>query len=145
MIDFLYRACYDDNRGGEDDSYHTETDLESQSHAKFEANDDGKGPLVTNAKMYILGNKYDINSLKEVATRKYREMIRDQWYKDTLVESAELVYANIDNDKDPLKDIIVEAIHSIHQLPQLLKRDDFVELLRNNGNIAFDILSRLSK
>lgn len=146
LLDFLYRARYDDDRGiGEGDfgdivDQHIEIgpDSEIGSETPSEAINLIRGPLVTNAKMYILGDKYDIPSLRNVAAQKYKEMVEDRWYHDTFAKSAELVYNSIITESDILKDVIVEAACS--KMSRLLIRGEFVSLLRVNGNIATDIL-----
>jgi hypothetical protein len=65
-----------------------------------------RGPLVTNAKVYILGDKYDIPVLKDVAARMYHAVAGDQRYRRTFTESLELVYENTPAKKDKLRDVV---------------------------------------
>jgi len=85
-----------------------------------------------------LGNKYDIPALKDLAARKYQEMVKDKWNNPTFAESARLVYDNIVSDKDNLRDIIVDAARE--NLADLIDRGEFVGLLRENGEMETDIL-----
>jgi hypothetical protein len=92
-------------------STRAETPLSNTSIATSPPLDSTRGPLITNAKVYILGDKYDMSSLKKIATRKYK-IIKDRWNNDTFAESAAIVYENIISDEDGLKDVVVEAAHS---------------------------------
>jgi speckle-type POZ protein len=92
--------------------------------------------LLANAQVYILGDKYDIPSLREVATAKYKEIVKDRWNNNIFAASAQSVYTSIVREYDMLKDVIIEAAHCI--MTQLLNRGEFVRLLRSNGNMATD-------
>jgi hypothetical protein len=146
MIEFLYRSRYNDNRDFDGD---TTRDIAEQSverkpdlDIEFDTMSETIGiisePLITNAKMYILGDKYEIPSLKSVAARKYGAAVKDQRFNNTFTESAELVYSHIVDKRDALKDIIVEA--ACNKIFRLLLPTDFVNLMRANGDIATDIL-----
>jgi len=157
MIDFLYKTRYDDDRTIDEedlkdlaDQHSTITSCTSsagETQPKESATtaphptDFIKGPLVTNAKVYILGDKYDIPSLKEVAVRKYEETVKDLWNNDTFAESAKLVYDNIVSENDMLKPKIIKIVTT--NMSQLLQRDDFVRVLRSNGDIATDVLNAM--
>jgi len=156
MIDFLYKTRYNDDRTIDEEDLKDIADQHSlaaslASPAEPESNQSAitalqptdyiKGPLVTNAKVYILGDKYDIPSLKDVAARKYQEIIKDMWNHHTFGESAKIVYDNIVSENDALKKAIVEVI--TENKSQLLKRDDFISVLRSNGDIAADLLCAL--
>jgi hypothetical protein len=153
MIHFLYKTRYNDDRGVDKDDIKDITghlsiiapksdDTVTQSGNAITTSlphDLTRGPLVTNAKVYILGDKYDISSLKKVAVRKYREVVKDRRNNDTFAESAKMVYANIITDQDELKDAIIEAART--KISQLLERGEFVSLLKSNGDMACDILN----
>lgn len=163
MIDFLYRTRYHDDRGIDEDelrdvtaqlsivpssdAWQSSVETEAQpDHGHITASlpvDTTKGPLITNATVYILADKYDVQSLKKVAAHKYAEMVKDRWSNETFVESARLVYDNIIANNDILKEVIIEAMHS--NLSMLMDRGDFLGLLRGNGDIATDILHASTK
>jgi len=64
MVDFLYSLDYDDHR-------QDETAVEEP-------------PLVINAKVYIIADKYNIKSLKEWAVTKYIELLPATWNSTSL-------------------------------------------------------------
>jgi hypothetical protein len=141
MIEFFYNTRYNDDRGIDEEDI-TDQPVEANSDVAVEAISNvatiGAGPLITNAKMYILGDKYDIESLKNFAARKYGEVVKEPWYNDTFAESVELVYSNIAIDDNTLKSVIINAATS--KISQFLMRGDFIRLLQHNGDIATDIL-----
>jgi hypothetical protein len=154
MIDFLYKTRYDDDRAIDEEvlpdiadqhsavTPHASSTVEAQDHQSAitapQPTEYIKGPLVTNAKVYILGDKYDITSLRDAASRKYKEKLKDMWNHHTFAESAKIIYDNIVSENDALKEAIIEVI--VKNMSQLLKRDDFLSTLRSNGDIATDLL-----
>ncbi|KAH8650977.1 hypothetical protein BGZ60DRAFT_534153 [Tricladium varicosporioides] len=100
-----------------------------------------KGPLVTSAKLYILGDKYDIPSFKNLASYKYKDIVKDRWNHDTFAESDKIIYENIVRDEDVLKDVIIKAAHA--NMSQLLDRGEFVNLHKNSNDMTFDVLAAM--
>jgi hypothetical protein len=68
--------------------------------------------LVTNAKLCILGDKYDIPKLKREAARKHTELVMKLWNSSAFVDSARLIYDNIIDQQDILRDVIINATHN---------------------------------
>ena len=122
MIDFLYKAQYD-------------------------AGDDPQGaqeavaPLIVHAKLYIFGDKYDIPSLKELASRNYRQIVATQWNTKAFPESAEIIYNNIAVERDVLKDVIYE--NARNNISTLINVPGFEGMLRRTNDFAADILISL--
>lgn len=94
------------------------------------------------AKVYILGDKYDIPALQNVAARKYQAVAGDQRYRRTFTESLKFVYENTPAKKDKLRDSVVEAARE--NLAGPMVRRDFRDLLQQKPEIALDILSAVS-
>ncbi len=65
--------------------------------------------LLLNTKVYIIGGKLDVQPLKELAKRKFEEIISDQWNGASFVTSLRLVYDETFETKRLLKDIIVKT------------------------------------
>lgn len=159
MIDFCYKTRYDDDRDvGLLALAHRDREQANAAVNYFTQALAGDGttlpsfppldaefsrcPLVTNAKVYILGDKYDILALKVVAARTYQAVAGDQRYCRTFTESLKLVYENTPAKKDKLRDIVVEAARE--NLAGLMARRDFRDLLQQNPEIALDILRAAS-
>lgn len=126
MIDFLYKAQYD---------------VGCRVGSTERAEDEPGAPLIVHAKLYILGDKYDIPSLKELASRNYGEIVATQWNTKAFPESAEIIYNNIVVEKDALKDIIYERAKS--NISTLINEPGFEGLLRRINDFAADILISL--
>jgi len=159
MIDFCYKTRYDDDRDVDLLALaHRDREQANASVNYFTQALAGGGttlppfspldaefsrcPLVTNAKVYILGDKYDIPALKVVAARMYQAVAGDQRYRRTFTESLKLVYENTPAKKDKLRDVVVEAARE--NLAGLMARRDFRDLLQQNPEIALDILRAAS-
>ena len=65
-----------------------------------------RGPLVTNAKAYILADKYDIPALEDVAARMYQAVAGDQRYRRTFTGSLKSVYENTRLEKTNLQTLL---------------------------------------
>src|ERR1700733_9373338 len=128
MIDFLYKAQYDVGCGGS---------TERAEDEPAPATDPG-APLIVHARLYILGDKYDIPSLKELASRYYGEIVATQWNTKAFPESAEIIYNNIVVERDKLKDVIYEKATS--NISTLISEPGFESLLRRTNDFAADIL-----
>jgi hypothetical protein len=153
MIDFLYKTRYDDDRTVEEEDLDdmadqettsklglpsTEAQISTVSDVVSHSRNAVTGPLVTNAKLYILGDKYDIPSLKEVAARKYKDVVKDRWESNAFAESVSLIWEGIIQEEDALKEIMADVAHG--HMGQLLGRVEFVSVLRSNADIAVDFL-----
>jgi hypothetical protein len=99
------------------------------------------GPLITNVKMYILGDKYDIATLRSAAARKYSECIEAGTVVE-LCESVFLIWEAIVRDKDLLKDTALKFITA--KLKTWLTNEILVDKPRSNSDIATDIIIALA-
>src|SRR5271163_4134893 len=115
MIDFLYRAQYDDIYESNQGDASAAEDIPSQIGNTTAGSSLGAAEntppcaqepgssLITHAWLYILGDKYDIPSLKELASRKYTETASTGVLTKFFPESAKLIYDNVVAEKDVLK------------------------------------------
>jgi hypothetical protein len=134
MVEFLYRAKYNVDSEMHKDASGTARSKRTIAQSVQEA----EHPLMTHAYMYVLGDKYDIPALKELACRNYKERTETQWNAEAFSESAELVYNNIVAGKDPLKNAIYEAARA--RIECLINEPSFDGPLRRINNFAADIL-----
>ena len=142
MIDFLYKAQYAVGcgvGGGSTERAEDESTLATATNAR----DDPGAPLIVHARLYILGDKYDIPSLKELASRNYSEIVASRWNTKAFPESAEIIYNNIVVERDMLKDLIYEKARS--EILTLINEPKFEGLLRRTNDFAADILISLIK
>jgi hypothetical protein len=146
MIDFLYKAQYDVGCGVGGGSTERAEDESLQSTATNAGDDpqsaqEAGAPLIVHAKLYIFGDKYDIPSLKELASRNYGEIVATQWNTKAFPESAEIIYNNIAVERDVLKDVIYE--NARNNILTLINVPGFEGLLRRTNDFAADILISL--
>jgi hypothetical protein len=141
MIDFLYKAQYDvccSTERAEDESLQSALAPAADAGDNHQNAQEPGAPLIVHAKLYILGDKYDIPSLKEFASRNYGETVATQWNTKAFPESAEIIYNNIVVERDMLKDVIYEKAMS--NISTLISEPGFEGLLRRTNGFAADIL-----
>jgi hypothetical protein len=118
MVDFLYSLDYDDHR-------QDETAVEEP-------------PLVVNAKVYIIADKYNIQSLKEWAVTKYNELLPVTWNNTSFAESARIILENTLESDFMLREVIIRKASDHAKV--LLDRGEFVALLQSHGHFAAEVL-----
>lgn len=144
MIDFLYKAQYDvgcSTERAEDESLQSAPATATNAGHDHQSAQEPGAPLIVHAKLYILGDKYDIPSLKELAARNYGEAVATQWNTKAFSESGEIIYDNIVVERDMLKDIIYEKARN--NIATLITEPRFEGFLRRANDFAADILISL--
>jgi hypothetical protein len=120
MIKFIYTQDYDDGK--------------NRPSTTSEAN----GALLTNVKVYILGDKYDIQPMKVLAAKKYEALVPEQWNTPSFADSLKLLYdQTLDSDR-MMKDMAIK-IAGDHATKQA-DRTEFLDLCQARGDIAYDVL-----
>lgn len=137
MIDFLYTLDYDDRPSS---SVVAEEAKQQQQQARAS---DQASSLLVNAKVYIIADKYELEALKSFACTKYKKVLSNTWNSPFFPESACHVLENTMETDRPLRDVIVRV--ASEHAKDLLDRDDFVEMLKNHGDVAADILRKVVK
>lgn len=98
--------------------------------------------LLVNAKVYIVADKYELDTLKKLASDKFNRFLPcGIWNSSDFTESARLVYENTMETDRMLRDIIVQTA-SIN-VKALLDRGEFVELLKDHGDLATEIMGKV--
>jgi hypothetical protein len=144
MIDFLYKAQYDvgcSTERAENESLQSAPATATNAGDDHQSAQEPGAPLIVHAKLYILGDKYNIPSLKGLACRNYGELVATQWNTKAFPESAEMIYNNIVVERDILKDVIYEKARS--NISTLISEPKFQGLLRRINDLAADILISL--
>jgi len=118
MIDYLYRLDYD---GKATKTY---------------------GCLRLNALVYAMAEKYEILPLKELAKQKTAEaMERGNWGMEAFVEALDTVWTTTPQSDRGLRD---QCIPFFLKHKHIIRSDKiFVEIVRNNGDLAVDIVQAL--
>jgi len=96
--------------------------------------------LITNAKVYIIAEQYDIEPLKYLARTKYADILPSTWNTPSFVESLQFIYDGTpDLEKtDQLRGIVIS--YAGEHVKELMDRVDFVALCKERGDIATDVM-----
>ena len=128
MVRYLYSLDYDD--------------------AQLEDGKEYISKLHCNALMYALGDRYDIQGLKVLATEKlnranYGQMYRDKKTLAELMAVIPVIYTStVDSDRT-LRDVVVElATSSTEQYSSIRKRDDFKMAVETVPQFAWDLIEK---
>ena len=97
------------------------------------------GPLLTNTKVYIIGDQLQIQGLKTLAKKKYEEVISDRrWNSTSFVASLKLLYEETMGNDRLLKDVAIKTAQE--HITEFCDRGDFASLCMETGEVPFDIL-----
>ncbi|KAI9047406.1 hypothetical protein LZ554_008850 [Drepanopeziza brunnea f. sp. 'monogermtubi'] len=132
MLKFMYTSDYPDGR--ESDRGHTKP---PPPRVGATAPETGHS-LLFNTKVYLIGEQLDVQPLKELAKKKFEEIIGDQWNSASFVASLKLLYEGTPEKDRLLKDVATKTAWL--NAKQLCDRGEFVALCKENGEIAFDVL-----
>lgn len=137
MIDYLYTLDYDDRPS-------SSIVAEEAKHDQQHGPGSHQAPsLLVNAKVYIIADKYEVEALKWFAGTKYKKILSNTWNTHFFPESACHVLENAMKTDRLLRDVIVRV--ASEHVKELLDHDDFVEMLKNHGDIAADIFCKVVK
>lgn len=112
MIDFLYTAKYADD---------PQTDL-----------------LMQSVKIYVIGEKYDIPTLKHYAKWKFDDAMSSKWNAKSFAAALKLMYEETPDKDRLLKDMAIEVAG--YRMKELLATEDFAAVCQEKGQIAFEML-----
>ncbi|MCJ1387913.1 hypothetical protein MMC18_000756 [Xylographa bjoerkii] len=122
MVDYLYRLDYEDE----------------PSIQYFES---PEGPLLINARVYAIADKYDISTLKTVAVQKTTKFLKMSWDEENFIAAFGLVWNATPIQDRSLRELYLPFI--LRYSHSLYKNEAFLELLRVNGDLAVDVLVAL--
>ncbi|RSL61090.1 hypothetical protein CEP53_005221 [Fusarium sp. AF-6] len=95
-------------------------------------------PMVFEAQVYQIADKYDIKSLKEHARKKFSAAINTGWRTDDFPLAITVAYTTSPLEDRGLRDLIVET--SSQNIDDLLGKGYFCEVLRNTNDFAADLV-----
>jgi len=125
MLDFIYCDNYDDDR---------KPGLQNRATKS-------QGSLLTHTKLYILGDKYQIEPLKQLALSKYGPAVSKEWNQSAFSASVKLMYANTVKSDRALKDAALKAALTSNHLRVLFRKDDFQALVLECSEVGRDIMA----
>lgn len=139
MFDFLYSASYDD-----------QPPPPPSDESGQEAPDDGgaaaseRVPLpwrrvLTNAKVYVMADKYVIDGLKDAACRKFEASLAAEWSEAGFISVVEYLYA----PEFPAGSSLSTAVLSLamQRISHLKASKRFHEILRDGPELGYDFTS----
>jgi hypothetical protein len=144
MVTYLYTTKYDDHRFeniGEAATGTNRNKTEKKSSVGTLENLYSPNSLTTNAKMYIIADKNEIEALKKLASEKYKDVVPSCWNSVAFIESARLIYENTVETDRVLKEVIAQI--AADNIKTLLGMGEFIELLNCFGDLAIGVLKRV--
>lgn len=119
LINYLYTCDYDD--GGPSD--------EKRSESK---------KLDFNLGMYIVGDRYNVSDLKELAREKFAVAIVDGWSGDNLPDVVRTIYEDPIATDRKLRNCLMSTLRKHKKV--LRFREDFMEVVKSHGEFAVDLI-----
>ncbi|KAI4202519.1 MAG: hypothetical protein LQ350_002462 [Teloschistes chrysophthalmus] len=125
LIHYLYKFDYVDDDG-------------RQSQTQSNAQKSDTQTLAVNAGMYIMGDRYNLLELKDLAKAKFTTALQSSWDKENLPEVIRTIYDNTLPSDRGLRDCLV-PIFKAHKAT-LRARPAFMQLVRTHGDFAVDLV-----
>lgn len=96
--------------------------------------------LITNAKVYIIAEQYDIQPLKHLAKKKYQDIIPATWNSSSFVESLRIIYDGTPDSSqvDMLRELALNTAG--RHAKELMDRGEFLTLCKDRGEISVEVL-----
>ncbi|KAF5649338.1 kelch 8 [Fusarium sp. NRRL 52700] len=102
--------------------------------------------LVFHAKVYQIGDKYRIETLKQHSLDNFKSVIKEAEataeYASDLADAITTVYTTTPSEDRGLRDIVMES--SCKVLDELMSNEAFQEGLEMNGDFSADLLRRIT-
>ncbi len=95
-------------------------------------------PLILNASMYALADRYDIEHLKTLAKEKFLDLVNRHAIDDTFTGAVYVVYNSTLPSDRGLRDCIAPKMRK--NWVALRKNDTFMDVVKSNGDIAIDMV-----
>ncbi|PQE33412.1 BTB POZ domain protein [Rutstroemia sp. NJR-2017a WRK4] len=113
-------------------------DYDASSSAKSSSS-----PMVFNAKVYSIADKYEVLSLKSYAKQKFETTVETCWDMDDFPHAIAEVYNSTPSVDQGLRKVVVDA--ACKHLDQLLSKQGFRDMLEGTEGFAPDVVQTLAK
>ena len=110
--------------------------------SNYQDNADGGRPLLINANMYSIGDKYNIPTLKTLANEKFSAALSAGWDIVGFPEVIETVYTTTPSSDRGLRDCLAPVL--LEHKKELHEHEGFVGLIKNklaDGAFAMDVIN----
>lgn len=101
------------------------------------------GSLAINAAMYIIGDRYMIGTLKDLAVAKFSAALASGWNQQDFPEVIQTIYDNTPASDRGLRDCMAPILKAHGK--ELQKDAAFVEVVRTHGDFAVDLIDAWAK
>jgi len=92
--------------------------------------------LMLTVKLYVIGDKYDVNGLSELASQKFGETASSAWQDTSFIPALKIIYE--ETFDRTLKNIAIKVVTA--HVDKFLAKKEFTELCELNGGLSLDIL-----
>ena len=100
-------------------------------------------PMIFNAKVYSIADKYDIPTLKSQAVEKSRKSVETCWSMDDFPHAIREIYSSTPGNDRGLRDLVVKI--ACEHMETLSKQPDFRILLEEACGFAADVVLFMAK
>lgn len=95
--------------------------------------------LQTHTSVYLLAEEKDIAGLKNLAAKKYEELLPVAWNSASFCTSLKRIYEGTPDSDRLLKDVAIQFAGS--KAKELMDRGEFKVLLKENGEIGLEVFN----
>ncbi|KAL9023299.1 MAG: hypothetical protein Q9196_007287, partial [Gyalolechia fulgens] len=121
LIHYLYNSDYDDGGHSDDGGKRNESEK-----------------LAFNVGMYIVGDRFDVSNLKELAREKFAAAVVEGWSGDGLPDIVRTIYDNTLSTDRGLRDCLMSTLQK-HKMA-LRDNEDFMEVVKTHGEFAVELI-----
>ncbi|EAW06333.1 BTB/POZ domain protein [Aspergillus clavatus NRRL 1] len=97
-------------------------------------------PMLFHAKVYQVGDKYDVPKLKEQARTEFAAAIQTDWDMDDFPLAIAGAYSTTPSGDRGLRDPLVDT--SLGNISALLEKEGFIQVLRETVGFAADLVQK---
>ncbi|KAI4115945.1 MAG: hypothetical protein LQ345_003554 [Seirophora villosa] len=94
--------------------------------------------LALNVGMYIIGDRFRLSQLKDLAKEKFSAALIERWNKENLADVIRTIYDNTMPSDRPLRDCLVPTLQTNKKA--LREDEDFMDVVRTHGDFAIDLV-----
>ncbi|KID95710.1 hypothetical protein MAJ_08356, partial [Metarhizium majus ARSEF 297] len=97
--------------------------------------------LSKDVRVYQLADYFEVDGLKDYALQKFQAKITKLWVSEVFVDCIRDVYRSTSDEKCKMRGAVVYVVHQ--HVSELWGKGPFKELLREGGDFAVDLMSKL--
>jgi len=99
--------------------------------------------LLKHPRVFALADMFRMDDLKALTVRNLEAQLQEHWISDTFPDCIREVYGNTAQDDAALRKVVVEVVK--HHLRELCSRKVFLDVIREGGNFAVDVVKELAR